>query len=63
MEWLGEFNWTIRHIEKSTTPTDQSERVEILTQFEKLSEKNGRTKDAQTKLQLEPGHIPKKTES
>ena len=58
MEWLREFNWTIRHIEKSTTPTDQSERVEILTQFEKRSETNGTTKDTQTNIQLEPGHIP-----
>ena len=58
MDWLREIFWTIRHIEKSTSTTDQSERDEIITQFEKLIKTNQAIEDTQDKLQLKPGHIP-----
>jgi len=58
MDWLREFNWTMRHIEKPTTQTDQSERDEIITQFEKLFKTNQTIKDTETKIQLKSGHPP-----
>ena len=60
MEWQREFNRTIRHIEKSTTPTDQSERDEKFTEFEKMFETNQTIKNAEIKKPLAPGHTSKK---
>ena len=58
MGWLRELNWTMRHIEKPTTPTDQSERNKIITPFEKLVQTNSTNKVTENKMQLKPGHIP-----
>ena len=60
MDGLREFNWTIRHIEKSTTPTDQSERYEKIAQFQKLFKTNQTFEDTEIKIQLKLGHTPKK---
>ena len=58
MDWLRDIHWTIRHIEKSTTPGDQSERDETITQIEKLFNTNRTIKDTEIKIQLKPGHLP-----
>ena len=57
-DWLREINWTIRHIEKTTTPTDQSEKDEIITQFKKLFKTNQAIKDNENKKQIKMGHKP-----
>ena len=57
--WLRGFNWRFRHIEKTTTINDRSEKDKIITLFEKLF-KSGRTiKDGEIKIQLKPGSPPK----
>ena len=58
MDWLREFNWTIRHIEKTTRITDQSEKDKIITHFEMLFKTNRTIKDTDFKIQLKPGHAP-----
>ena len=58
MNWLREFNCTIRRIEKSTTPTNQSERDEGSTQLGKLFKTKQTIKNSGIKVQLRPGHIP-----
>ena len=45
MDRLREIEWTIRHFEKSTTQTDQSEIDEIITKFENLFKTNQTVKD------------------
>ena len=60
MDWLREFIWTILHVEKSTTPNDQSKIDEIIAQFEKQFQRNETNKDPEIKIQLKPGHILKK---
>ena len=58
MDWLRDFKWTIRHIEKTTTITDKSEKNKINTNFEKRLKTNGTIKDTEIKLQLRPVHPP-----
>ena len=48
IDWLRNFNPTIRHIKKTTTQTDQSRRDERITQFEKLMKMNRTIKDTET---------------
>ena len=60
MHWLREFNWTIRHIEKTTTPTDQTERDEIITQIQKLFKRSRTIRDTEVKILLKSGHLPTK---
>ena len=60
LDWQRQFNLTIRHIEKSTTQTDQSEGDEIFTQFEKLFKSNQTIKETEIKIQLKLGHLPMK---
>ena len=40
MDWLREFNWTIRHIKKTTTTSEQSEKYKIFTHIEKFFKTN-----------------------
>ena len=56
MDWLRDLNRTIRHIEKTTTTTDQTEKDKIIRNFEKLWETNQTIKDSDIKEQPEPGH-------
>ena len=56
MGWLREFSWTIRHIKKKTTITDQSEKDIIFTNFEKLFKANWTIKDIEKKIPLKPKH-------
>ena len=58
MDWLREYNWTIRHIEKWTTPTDHSEGDEKSAQFEKFFWTSRTINDTEVKIQLKPSHIP-----
>ena len=60
MDWLRKLNWTIRHIEKSTTQTDPSETDEIITKNEKLSKTKKTFKDTEIRRQLKPGNLPLK---
>ena len=63
MDWLREFNWTIRHIEKTTTLSDLSERDQTIIQFEKQFKTNQTVKDTQIEVQIKPGHPPRKQET
>ena len=58
VDGLREFDSTIRHIEKTTTLTDQSERDEIFAHFEKLFKKNQTIGDTEVILKLKPNHLP-----
>ena len=60
MDWLQKFNSTIRQIKKTAKLTDQSERDEINTQFEKLFKTNRTNKDTEINIQSKPGHPPTK---
>ena len=55
MDWMREFNWTIRNIQ-NTTLTDQSEKEK--THFEKPFETNRTCKDTKIKIELKPRHPP-----
>ena len=59
MDWLREFNWTIRNIE-STSLTDQSEKSKIFTNSEKIIKTNRTIKNAKLKIQLKPRPPPRK---
>ena len=56
MDWLREFNWTIRIVESTTKTRDQSEKYKISKNFEKRLNGNRTKKD--TKIKVKPGHIP-----
>ena len=60
VDWIWEVIGTMRLIQKSTTPTDQSERNEVFTQFEKLVKKSQTIKDTEIKIFLKSGHISMK---
>ena len=49
MDWQRDLNRTIQRVEKSTTPTNQSEKDEIKTQFENLFNANQTVKDTKIK--------------
>ena len=55
MTWLGEFNWTIRNIESTTSITNQSEKDKVIEKFEKLFITNRKINDTEIKKQLQPG--------
>ena len=59
MHWLREFNWTIRHIEKTTTLADYPGRGETVRQFKKLFKTKRTIKDTEIQIQLKPGHLTK----
>ena len=63
MDWLRELNWMIRHIEKTTTITDQSEKDKIFTNFEKVFKTSRTIKDTESEMQRKPGYAPKKTDN
>ena len=58
MDWLREVNWTMRHIEKTTTITNQSKKDKKNTNFEKLFKMNRTIEDTEIKIQLKPGLPP-----
>ena len=60
MDWLRRINLTIRHVKMTTTLIDQSERDEVITQFEKLFKRNRTIKDTEMKLQLKSGLLLRK---
>ena len=60
MDWLREFVWTIPHIKKIEARTDQSEREDKNTQFERLFKMNRTNKHTEIKIQLKPHHLPMK---
>ena len=58
MDWLREFNWTKRHIEKTKMTTEQWEKDQIITHFEKPFKTNRMIEDTEIKIQLKPEHRP-----
>ena len=60
MDWVPLFNWTIQNIESTTSLTELSEKIKILTNFEKLFKTNRTIEEAGIKTQLKPGHSPVK---
>ena len=60
IDWLRDFNWTLRNSETTTTITNHSEKAEKNTGFEKIFKTNPMVKNNEIKKQLEPGQTPAK---
>ena len=60
MDWLRDFNWTLRNSETTTTITNHSEKDKKITDFEKIFKTNPMVRDSQIKKQLEAGQTPAK---
>ena len=58
MYWLGQFNWTIRNIESTTTTTNQSEKDRIFRKFEKFFKMKRTSENFLIERQLKSGELP-----
>ena len=56
MDWLQKFNWIIRNFQSTTTTTEQSEKLQKISNFEKLTKMNRTTEDIEMEIQPKPGH-------